>query len=145
MDIRKATAADARAIRKLIWQVRINPTRLDWQRFVVAVDEHGRLLGCGQVKPHSDGTREMASIAVQPEQQGRGIGRAIVERILADHALPLYLTCRSENESFYLKFGFQTLQPTAMPPYFRQIYGAAALLSRLSPRLGKMRVMVKTA
>src|SRR5512142_2915329 len=98
IDIRKATAADARAIRKLIWRVKINPTRLDWRRFVVAVDEHDRLLGCGQVKPHGDGTREMASIAVQPEQQGQGIGRAIVERILAENELPLYLTCRSENE-----------------------------------------------
>jgi N-acetylglutamate synthase-like GNAT family acetyltransferase len=144
MLIRKATPADAGAIRRLIWRVGINPTRLNWQRFLVAVDDGGQLLGCGQIKPHGDGTREMASIAVQPEWQGQGIGRAVIERLLAENELPLYLTCRAVMEPYYQKFGFQTLQPAAMPPYFHQIYRAAALLGKLAPRLGKMRVMAKT-
>ena len=52
--LRSATAADFPAIRKLIWQVGINPIGLDWRRFVLAVDEEGRLLGCGQIKPHRE-------------------------------------------------------------------------------------------
>ena len=32
--IRKATAADAKAIRALIWKVGINPISLDWRRFL---------------------------------------------------------------------------------------------------------------
>ena len=76
--LRPATAAEFPAIRKLIWQVGINPIGLDWRRFVLAVDEEGRMLGCGQIKPHKGGIRELASIAVVPEARGLGIARAII-------------------------------------------------------------------
>lgn len=142
--IRRATAEDAREIRRLIWRVGINPLSLNWQRFLVAVDEAGRVIGTGQIKPHGDGTRELASIAVQPEWQGKGIGRAIIERLLAENALPLYLTCRAEMEPYYLRFGFHALQATDMPPYFRRIYRLASLLHWIRPGGSSVRVMVKT-
>jgi N-acetylglutamate synthase-like GNAT family acetyltransferase len=144
-SIRKATAQDARAIRGLIWRVRINPMDLDWRRFLVAVNEKDQVIGTGQIKPHGDGTREMASIAVQPERQGQGIGQAIIARLLAENELPLYLTCQARMEAYYWKFGFRALRAEEMPPYFRQIYRLASFLSRTWPRIGKMRVMVKTA
>ena len=72
--IRRATRQDANAIHALIRQVRINPMALDWRRFLVVVDEQHRVIGCGQVKPHADGTRELASLAVVPEWQRQGIG-----------------------------------------------------------------------
>ena len=28
---------------------------LDWHRFILAIDPFGKVIGCGQVKPHSDG------------------------------------------------------------------------------------------
>ena len=62
--VRPATREDFPAIRSLIHTVRINPTGLGWRRFLVAVTPQGRLLGCGQIKLHADGSREMASIAV---------------------------------------------------------------------------------
>jgi len=142
--IRRATAADARAIRELIWRVRINQLGMDWRRFLVAVDEANQVIGTGQIKPHGDGTREMASIAVQPGWQGHGIGTAIIERLLAENAPPLYLTCQARMEAYYLKFGFRTLGAEEMPPYFRRIFRLASLLNRMWPRLGEMRVMVKT-
>src|SRR3989304_5329525 len=67
LRLRPETAADAGAIRSLIFRVGINPRGLDWRRFQVAVDPGGRLVGCGQVKPHADGSRELASIAVPPK------------------------------------------------------------------------------
>ena len=118
---------------------------LDWQRFLVAVDEQGRLVGCGQVKPHGDGTREMASIAVQPEWQGRGVGRMVIERILAEHPLPLYLTCRSTMGPYYQKFGFRALPLEEMPPYLHRLYRLASFFTSLSRRRSKLLVMVKTA
>ncbi len=142
--IRKATAADAQAIRQLIWRVRINPMSLDWRRFLVAVDETGRVIGTGQVKPHGDGTRELASIAVQPERQGQGIGKAIIERLLAENAPPLYLTCEAQIEPYYLRFGFRALHAAELPPYFRRIYRLATFLNRVWPGMGEMRVMLKS-
>ena len=63
-SIRKATRGDAAFIRRLIWQVGINPLGLDWQRFVMAVHGHGVRIGCAQLKMHKDGSRELASVAV---------------------------------------------------------------------------------
>lgn len=119
--IRPATDADAAAIYRLILRVMINPLSLNWRRFIVVVDRQGRLLGCGQVKMHADGSRELASIAVRPGYQRQGIGSQIIRRLLEIHPLPLYLTCRASLESYYIRFGFQVLDRAEMPPYFQRI------------------------
>ncbi|HWR66860.1 MAG TPA: GNAT family N-acetyltransferase [Bellilinea sp.] len=129
--IRRATQYDARAIHALIRLVRINPMALDWRRFLVAVDEQDRVISCGQVKPHTDGTRELASLAVVPELQRQGIGRSIVEQLLAEYPLPLYLTCRASLQTYYEKFGFQVMHPTDMPPYFHRIWSIINAVGRV--------------
>lgn len=120
-QLRPATARDARAIRRLIRQVRINPLDLDWRRFILAEDQSGRLVGCGQIKLHRDGSRELASIAVTPAWRGRGAARAIIERLLAAEDGPLYLTARDHLQKFYEKFGFHTISWEDGPPYYRRI------------------------
>jgi amino-acid N-acetyltransferase len=126
--LRPATALDAGRIRSLILRVRINPTQLDWRRFVVAVDPADRLIGCGQVKPHSDGSRELASIAVRPAWRLRQVASAIVADLQQRHAPPLWLTCRPRLAGFYKRFGFQIVeQPEAMPRYFQKIVRLARL------------------
>lgn len=143
--LRRATRNDVRAIRDLIWRVKINPLSLNWQRFLVAVDDHDHLIGCGQIKPHRDGSRELASIAVQPEWQGQGIGHMIVAHLLAENALPLYLTCRSMMEPYYEEFGFQSVKPEEMTAYFRRLFQLSQVLRLLSPEMDEMSVMKKTA
>ena len=80
--LRPATLDDASAIRNIISQVRINPLALDWHRFVLAIDTYGLVVGCGQVKPHSDGSLELASIAVLPDWRSKGVARRIIEYLL---------------------------------------------------------------
>jgi amino-acid N-acetyltransferase len=107
----------------LIRAVRINPWALDWRRFLVAVDEQNALIGCGQIKPHRDGSQEMASIAVTPAWRGRGVARALIEQLMATAGRPLWLTCVSSMVPLYLKFGFRQVDdPAEMPPYFRRLY-----------------------
>jgi len=103
---RPATAAEAGAVRSLIFRVGINPRDLDWHRFLVAIDPEGRLVGCGQVKPHADGSRELASIAVRPRWRGRGVAGEIIRRLMAQEGPPLWLMCRSDLAGFYRRFGF---------------------------------------
>lgn len=134
ITLRAAEAADAGAIRGLIFQVKINPTGLDWRRFVLAVTTQGKMIACGQVKPHGDGTRELASIAVAPAWRGQGVARAIIEALLATNPGPLYLTCQPQLEPFYLKFGFKRVSPGELQPYFRR-------LARLSGALVSLRLM----
>ena len=79
-------------------------------------------MGCGQIKPHGDGSRELASIAVWPRYQGQGLGRAIIYHLLSGASPPLYLTCRASLRAYYEPFGFQVLEPEEMPPYFRRLW-----------------------
>jgi amino-acid N-acetyltransferase len=140
-SIRPATASDSAAIRQLIHDVRIYPIGLDWQRFLLAVTPEGELIGCGQIKPHGDGTRELASIAVVPAWRGRGVARTLIERLLADHPRVLYLTCMASNGPLYEKFGFRSIGPDEMPPYFRRLARLASTFRALHLSTEAMLVM----
>jgi amino-acid N-acetyltransferase len=140
--LRAATASDAGAIRLLIFRVGINPRDLDWRRFLVAVDEAGKLIGCGQVKPHRDGSRELASIAVRPKWRKRGLASELIRRLMAEAGPPLWLMCRGELAGFYRRFGFVSVEDAqAMPKYFRRVYRLATAAGRLLPGDTSMAVM----
>jgi N-acetylglutamate synthase-like GNAT family acetyltransferase len=130
IHIRTATQADQPTITRLIHDAGINPMSLDWQRFLVA-EEDGEIIGIGQVKPHGDGTRELASIAVIPSRRKQGIARVIIDELLARENGAVYLTCRDELESFYARFGFRRIAPSEMPPYFRRIMRLAKIFGAL--------------
>lgn len=130
--LRAATAADEQEIRALIRAVQINPMGLDWHRFVVAASAEGAIGGCGQVKPHGEEARELASIAVWAQYRGQGIARAIIEDLLRQNPGSLFLMCRSLLGPFYEKFGFREIQQNEMPTYFRRISRLARLLMGLS-------------
>ena len=119
--LRAATKEDAAPIRDLVNRVQINPTGLDWHRFVLAVDDSGRMLGCGQLKPHGTKIVELASIAVEPGHRRQGIARAIIEHLLSVSGRPLYLTCRAKLGPFYEQWGFHALGMDEMPPYYRRL------------------------
>ena len=130
-NLRPAVSDDFPAIRSLINAVHINPTGLDWRRFLVAISLQHELLGCGQIKPHADGSSELASIAVDERARGIGIARGIIMALLAREAIrPLYLMCRARLELFYNKFEFRVIPSDEMPPYFRRINQLARLFNR---------------
>lgn len=121
-EIRPAQESEFAQIKELIHLVGINPTGLDWRRFLVAVDNLGTVIGCGQVKPHGTDVLEMASIAVHPDFRGQGIARKIIELIMEQSPRPLYLMCIEHNGPMYEKFGFKTLDEPDMPKYFQRIH-----------------------
>ena len=131
--IRPAVEADQKAITRIIRAARINPTGLKWQRFLVA-DDQGQIVGVGQVKPHGDGTRELASIAVIPERQHQGIASAIIENLLDRETGALHLMCRHVHESLYERFGFRRIDEPDLPPYFRRMIR----LSKLMAPIGRL-------
>jgi N-acetylglutamate synthase-like GNAT family acetyltransferase len=118
--IRRATQADQAAITALVRGAGINPFGLRWQRFLVA-DDGGRVIGTVQIKPHGDGSRELASLAVVPELRGRGVGSDLMQAMLANESGTLYLTCRDHLEGYYARFGFRRLERAEMPRYFRRL------------------------
>jgi N-acetylglutamate synthase-like GNAT family acetyltransferase len=140
-SLRPATQADASTIRHIISQARINPLALDWHRFILAIDPFGKVIGCGQVKPHSDGSIELASIAVLPEWRNHGIARRLIEYLLEQHPGRIYLTCQSQLGPMYRKFGFQAVQTADMTPYFKRLNRIVRWIGKLTHQPGGMLVM----
>ena len=137
--IRPAAADDQYAITAIVRAAWLNPRDLNWRRFLVA--QWGEdVIGVGQVKPHKDGSRELASIAVVPEWQGQGVGSAIIQGLLAREVGALHLMCGPNAAPYYERFGFRRLERLAMPPYFRRIDRMVSFLSLLSS--GRLRLVV---
>ena len=141
--LRQARAGDQKTIRRIIHDARINPLSLHWQHFILAVDENDRILGTGQIKTHRDGSRELASIAVIPAWQGKGIATLIIDQLIAENPPPLYLTCRASLGPFYEKFGFSPLHRSEMTGYFSRLHRIGGLISRLGLTRDGMLVMGK--
>jgi N-acetylglutamate synthase-like GNAT family acetyltransferase len=119
--IRAAQESEFAQIKNLIHEVGINPSGLDWKRFVVAVNDEGRVISCGQFKPHIGDILELASIGTLPEYERQGLASAIVTELLKTPTRPLYLMCMEHNGSFYERFGFRSIDEDEMPKYFRRL------------------------
>jgi len=131
LNIRAATEADQPTIRRFVREARLNPMSLNWPNFIMAEDGGG-VVGVGQVKKHGDGSRELASIVVVPARQGQGIGSAVIKTLLASNAgVVLHLTCRSQLQGYYERFGFRRLNQDDYPPYFRRLIPVVNLVGRL--------------
>jgi N-acetylglutamate synthase-like GNAT family acetyltransferase len=142
---RAAVAADQPAINAIIREAGINPLGLQWEHFLLAVDETtGEIVGTGQIKTHGDGSHELASIATRPAHQGRGIAAELIRRLMTQHRAessePLYLTCRSSMRAFYERFGFRVIDQDQLPRYFKRLARVAGWFALFTQR--KLLVMV---
>jgi N-acetylglutamate synthase-like GNAT family acetyltransferase len=139
--LRPAQESEFGAIKDLIHLTGINPMGLDWQRFMVAVNEQGQVLGIGQIKPHGQDVFELASIAVYPEYRNQGVARAIIEHLLKNSPRPLYLTCISTLEPLYQKFDFRSISYDDMPRYFQRISKLSNVVFTFAYRDDRLLVM----
>ena len=133
--LRPARADEAKLIRQRIWRERLDPTRLDWRKFVMAEaqGEKGEeiILGFAQMKRLSGGVQEFGSLVVERNQRRRGVGEALIRHFTQEFAKPIYLVCESRRVAYYSKFGFRVLDdPIAMPGGLRKKW-------RLGRTLGK--------
>ena len=141
--LRPANSADFPAIKTLVHNAHLNPTGLKWPRFVVAENDLGEVIGCGQIKPHRDGSFELASLVVAENYRGQGIARSLVAHLLDNHEGNIYLMCRSSLGEFYRKLGFVPVLEPKMPPYFRRISRLASLVEFLQKEGENLLVMRK--
>jgi N-acetylglutamate synthase-like GNAT family acetyltransferase len=140
MLIRSATANDQATITSIVRAAHLNPINVKWPNFVVAEDGdsgRGRIIGVGQLRPYSDGSRELASLAVVPECRGRGIGTQLTRRLLENQPGPLYLMCEPELESYYTRFGFRHVERAGMPPPMARVHHMANTLGRIAAFFGR--------
>jgi amino-acid N-acetyltransferase len=116
--IRRARGADATAISELnnrfadeALMLRRSPETiaLAVDDYVVAVNQEGRIVGCGALKEYSPSVAEVAAIAVAPEAHGQGLGRRIVAAV----------------EQLALKRGISDVFALTLQPEFFQAIGYA--------------------
>ena len=142
-QLRPAVESDAAKIRGLIHRADINPMDLNWRHFIVAETDEGAFIGCAQLKPHGDGSLELASLAVEEGYRGQGVARELIEHLLAQAPRPLYLMCRPELGIFYEPFGFRVIGAEEMPPYFRRMLRVIRVFVFLARREGPLIMRVE--
>ncbi len=87
------------------------------REYVVAEGGAGNLIGCGAPRIQSSELAEVAALAVREDQQGAGIGRMIVARLVA-RALTLGVRevfAVSRTPAFFFRLGFRTAQREQFP------------------------------
>lgn len=80
--------------------------------------ESGRLAGCAALREIGDGIGEMKRLYVRPAFQGSGLGRALVERVIAEAKSAGYQALRLDTLSMmdraialYRSLGFHEIPP----------------------------------
>ena len=77
----------------------------------------GGIVGTGSLKVYSTGLAEIAALAVRDDQQGRGVGKALVEALLVDaRALGLNeVFGLTRKPLFFMRLGFRVAEKEQFP------------------------------
>jgi amino-acid N-acetyltransferase len=88
------------------------------QEFRVAEDDDGRLIGCGALHVMWSDLGEVRTLAVSDEWLGRGVGRALLQRLESDaHDLGLSrLFCLTFEVGFFERNGFEDMGEESVDP-----------------------------
>lgn len=143
--LRQATADDAGTIRRLVLTAGLNPFGLDWEHFLMVESAGGEVIGCGQLKPHENGrVVELASLVVEEDWRGQGIGRLLIEALIERADPPLWLMCRSSLVPLYRKFQFEEVGPEeSQPKYFARMRRAVRIFNTVLSRDEYLAIMVR--
>lgn len=87
------------------------------KEYVVAETADGAIVGTASLKIYSTDLAELAGLAVRDDQQGLGLGRALVEALLADaRALGLaQVFALTRKPVFFLRLGFRPAEKEQFP------------------------------
>lgn len=125
--IRRATTADVPRIQQLIepliqQRILLGKERVVFyeliQEFLVAEDANGELIGCGALHVMWADLAEVRTLAVLDEWRGRGVGHALVQRLI-DRASALGVArvfCLTFEVEFFERHGFRAISDVPVPP-----------------------------
>jgi len=126
-SIRRARTSDIREIAQLIQPLVERGVLLgkdlvvmfeSVQEFMVAVDDSGRVIGCGALHVFWEDLGEVRTLTVLPELQHRGIGHALLEALEAEaRILGLSrLFCLTFEVDFFRHHGFELEDVVSVDP-----------------------------
>lgn len=122
VELRAATSADLGQIERLLTasSLPLDGVKEALHAFVVA-EEGGRIVGVAGLEVCSDNAL-LRSVAVADEWRSRGLGRALVSRVISDAEArgirALYLLTTTADR-YFPSFGFRTIARDAVPEDIR--------------------------
>ena len=141
IDIRPAREQDQAAITAMIRQARLNPANLHWSRFVVA-ERDRRIVGVAQVRRHSDGAHELASLAVEPSARGHQVATRLVDALLRDQAAAVYTLIDRPFVGHFRRWGFAEIVPRQLPRSVRRVYRTGRVVTTVAAILVRRRIRI---
>ncbi|MFN2602802.1 MAG: arsenic resistance N-acetyltransferase ArsN2 [Gemmatimonadaceae bacterium] len=118
VTVRRGSAHDITAVEDLLTKTKL--PRLDVNDLIdsfIVAEDNGRVMGVAGVERHGE-YGLLRSVAVDPAAQGRGVGRALVEHLIAESnekgIAELYLLTTTA-EKYFPVFGFAMISREATP------------------------------
>lgn len=136
LSLRPACADDQAAIVQLVRSERLNPHDLHWMRFFVAtVDDV--VAGAVQMRQHADGSLELGSLVVRPDQRGQELGDHLIARLLEAYPYAvIHVITRQALARRFQRWGFKPVSRRDAPYAIRrnqalgQLFGGLAAICR---------------
>lgn len=132
VTLRPARADDQEAIVELVRAERLNPNDLHWERFVVATVGDA-IAGAVQMRHHGDGSLELSSLVVRPDQRGQELGDHLIAQLLASYPCAVvHVITRQRLAHRFERWGFQVIGRRGAPSAIRRNHGLGQVLGGLA-------------
>jgi N-acetylglutamate synthase-like GNAT family acetyltransferase len=139
--VRRARPDDQPVITAMVRRARLNPAGLHWEQFVVG-ERDGRAVGVAQLRRHSDGTKELASLAVEPGAREHGVATQMVDALLAGETAAVYALIDRRFVGHFARWGFRQVGRSELPRSVSRIYLIGRAVTTLGSLLRRQRIRI---
>jgi amino-acid N-acetyltransferase len=139
--VRRARPDDQPVITAMVRRARLNPAGLRWEQFVVG-ERDGRAVGIAQLRRHSDGAKELASLVVEPGARGQGIATHMVDTLLAGETAAVYALIDRRFTGHFARWGFRQVGRGDLPSSVSRTYLIGRVVTALGSLLRRQRIRI---
>jgi N-acetylglutamate synthase-like GNAT family acetyltransferase len=125
----------------MVRRARLNPAGLQWEQFVVG-ERDGRAVGVAQVRRYSDGTKELASLVVEPGARGHGVATQMVDTLLDGETAAVYALIDRRFAHHFARWGFRQVGPGELPRALSRTYLIGRAVTTLGSLLRRERIRI---
>lgn len=97
-------------------------------------ERDGRVVGVAQLRRHSDGAKELASLVVEPGARGHGIATQMVDALLVGETAAVYALIDRRFVDHFARWGFCQAGPSELPRSVSRTY----MIGRAVTTLGSL-------
>jgi N-acetylglutamate synthase-like GNAT family acetyltransferase len=141
ITVRRARQEDQSVISAMVRGARLNPSGLDWERFVVA-ERSGHTVGVAQLRRYADGATELASLVVEPAARGHGIAMQLVDALLAGEQEPVYTLIDRRFVEHFTRWGFALIEASQLPRSVSRGYRIGRVVTAVGSLLRRHRIRI---